>query len=811
MRIDKASLIGVDGSEGFTSVNPASIILNGSTDASTALQAELDRIGALGGGTLKLISYSGIKLASDVTIGYSNVKLDLYECPVYRGTSGGKLGILGTTSTSTNLTGNVAAGALSVAVTSATGLAKLDYALLLDDETAGDASGYTDSNVIHREVVRITGISTLTVTVDHFLVHALTTAKTARLTKLSAPINSSIVGAKMYFTADGTTNDYGFYMKYAVDCDFIDCEVRPTLSGSTAYGCYDDCFRFEQTYRCRRIGCVAEGVPTDVTYGSGQCYGFTDQGTMNKTLDCVAINTRHGFLHQNGACLFETAYNMDISARVSAYDLHGLNARKGHIHDNIAIGGPLLPSSGTTHTGVRIGNSSHPYGDHDNVIEDNVITGYDMTDTSGGASGGRGVGISVPSTGNIVQNNTIIEANLGIDVRDTSGYLLSSSNNTVRGNVILRATGNAINIDGDTAATGTNHVTYLNLIENETIACTKHYHISNTGNTNVVDNKVIKPTASSGEYAFTCINNTALLVSRNMANGANKGISIKSCPLSIADSNELLNQLETEVFKDDTSSGNNNGFIFTNNSYAGTATPLITIGASTGYTISDYSPTTTKGDIIVRGTTQDARLAVGANGYAPIADSGATNGLAWYDTSIRPKIPSAKYLATPIYGAVSISTFSNGIIYFAPIYVKLRTTFTDFGIAPVVCTATNYKVGIYADLNGAPTGNPVTNSTGTIGPITVAAVTQQNLTFGTPVPLATGWYWLAILKDTSGTDNSASANFSGLLTGLTDLTTSVGDRISYTQAYASGLPDMTSNTVTRTSGSTTPFLGLKTQ
>lgn len=41
------------------------------------------------------------------------------------------------------------------------------------------------------------------------------------------------------------------------------------------------------------------------------------------------------------------------------------------------------------------------------------------------------------------------------------------------------------------------------------------------------------------------------------------------------------------------------------------------------------SPTTTKGDLIVRSASADARLAVGANGYALVADSAQTLGVKW--------------------------------------------------------------------------------------------------------------------------------------------------------------------------------------
>ena len=69
------------GGNGFTSVNPATIKRDGATDVANALQAELNRIAALGGGTLKLIGPLGIRLNKLVTLD-SNITLDVSECPL---------------------------------------------------------------------------------------------------------------------------------------------------------------------------------------------------------------------------------------------------------------------------------------------------------------------------------------------------------------------------------------------------------------------------------------------------------------------------------------------------------------------------------------------------------------------------------------------------------------------------------------------------------------------------------------------------------------------------------------------------------
>lgn len=151
--------------------------------------------------------------------------------------------------------------------------------------------------------------------------------------------------------------------------------------------------------------------------------------------------------------------------------------------------------------------------------------------------------------------------------------------------------------------------------------------------------------------------------------------------------------------------------------------------------------------------------------------------------------------------APGAATATSGVVSFGhPICVRQTTTFTAFGFATAVVTGGSYKVGLYAN-NGTslatPTGNPISNSTITMGPFTTAAATQQNSNFGTAVTLTPGWYWPAILADTTGTVSGSSTTVLGWVLGSDDLSTFAAKRPTFTQAYASGLPDMTSNAMTQ--------------
>lgn len=225
-----------------------------------------------------------------------------------------------------------------------------------------------------------------------------------------------------------------------------------------------------------------------------------------------------------------------------------------------------------------------------------------------------------------------------------------------------------------------------------------------------------------------------------------------------------------------------------------------------------YNPEvlTTKGDIKTYGSSPQ-RLAVGSDGFVLGVNSNNSSGNGWQESWIRPDIASGRYLSTPGYAAIGTASLTAANIYFTPLYVKKRTTFTDLGFSTVVITAGSYKVGLYASSGSGPTGTPITNSTSTLGPFTTASATAQGFTFGTAIPLDPGWYWVAILPDTTGTVGGVSSNGTQILFGASDMATNAGAKPSFAQAYASGLPDMTGQALTYTNNNGIPTAGLKVQ
>ncbi len=174
----------------------------------------------------------------------------------------------------------------------------------------------------------------------------------------------------------------------------------------------------------------------------------------------------------------------------------------------------------------------------------------------------------------------------------------------------------------------------------------------------------------------------------------------------------------------------------------------------------------------------------------------------------RTAVPSGQYLTCK---AVVVSNIAPAVdtIYFAPVFIYQTQTFTHISFATTVVTASSYKLAIYADLNGKPTGAPLTNSSVTSGSLTTASATTQDVAFGTPVTLTPGIYWLAIKTNTVGTLVNCTQGVNSVPS--MDMTSTTGRQAKFADAYANALPTMTSNTPTYTAATLTPFIGLKAQ
>jgi len=185
---------------------------------------------------------------------------------------------------------------------------------------------------------------------------------------------------------------------------------------------------------------------------------------------------------------------------------------------------------------------------------------------------------------------------------------------------------------------------------------------------------------------------------------------------------------------------------------------------------------------------------------------------AMFAGEMRPAIAAARWLVPMAFGGLGNATMTLNRIYLTPIFVPHAGNYTDFGLSTVAVTAASYKVGIYADNNGIPTGTPLSGSTGTIGPVTTASATQQTLTFGAAFNFAApGQYWLAGLTDVSGTVTNVPNTAQTNLFGAPSVDSGNGAQLYVAGTYAAGLVDLTGATLVYANGTGSFNFGLKKQ
>lgn len=689
----KASSLGSSGAvSSFTSVNPSGITLDGATDVAIPLEAELRRIGDLGGGTLKLISPDGIYINQIAVIEDSNVTLDLTECPVILGTNGAlaiygdlaetpasskpklysaitsgatsfeivvyganvtpaagqqftlrgendgtgntinkEQGIIATATSGaafdggvrwvittvtpieesyeiryvdsgyeqaglgndfsfftinsySNFTGDIAAGTTSVQVTDSSFFAVGDYVFVNDTSSvstyANDVFGITltNNNKIRREINRILAIDsgTDTITLTTPLFHQYQTAYGGGLTKINATVNSHIIGARCRFgAADGGAKRHSIIFKYAVDCSRRYCSVEYSTIVGVNYGHVGNAMRFENSLNCSSLFCTVIAKPDAGIYSSGQGYGHTYIGcTSCLSIGDVDQNTRHGHLFQNGAVGNVIIGMRSQDCRISALDFHGQNARHNIVISPVLIGGRLLASGASNKAAIRFGNTTHIVGDHDNKVFNSECVNWELPSGSG-----YGVDIVTPSTGNIVQGGSVDGCDYGIGAKfNTSRTTIESARNTVKDFVIRAAANGCLDVDG-----GTNRVvTDLRLERVQSSENTIHFESESADGITFDGLTVRNSVPTSGRYAAKFTNCLGVEVIGCDFDGSNRGVSLRESPSAQIIGNRFRNQTETRVFNDDTTAGNNNGYIFEDNSYAGTATPSFTLSTSTG-------------------------------------------------------------------------------------------------------------------------------------------------------------------------------------------------------------------------------------
>lgn len=142
---------------------------------------------------------------------------------------------------------------------------------------------------------------------------------------------------------------------------------------------------------------------------------------------------------------------------------------------------------------------------------------------------------------------------------------------------------------------------------------------------------------------------------------------------------------------------------------------------------------------------------------------------------------------------------STTTVYLTAFYVGVQQTFTKATVrSNSAASTTHVTMGLYANLNGEPTGAPLFNfGDKAIGSTTAIDVTISGLT----IPLAPGWYWLAVGVNAASTLQGLTANPwpTGWFQGSSSTTSNAAGGYFLTWTYSAGnLP--TIGTITATAG-----------
>lgn len=402
---------------------PKNILLDsadntGVVDATTIINSAITTLNSAGGGVLWLPE--GTYLALDIVlksnvsvVGLGNVTIqknggiDETHCMYGYGTLG----------TGTALTANCLEGTLSCAVTSASGFTEGGYAILRTSEYVDGSSGR------RQEVVRITDITSLTITFDRPVVDTYNTASTAELVPLTPLENVTVSNMKFVSTVTGDGNVGGHIdIKYGVHVSIQDNQFF------NAGG--DACVRFITGYKSS----VTRNKFYDGQNMTSGGYGYGiefDEATLfcDVSFNYSSNIREHTFTNRTRYCTFTN--NTMAGHYDTGFNTHGAGVSHCTVKNNIVNGT-------TIGAGIAVGFSTHTGGDSFMDIEGNAVS-----DTAS-----NGISVNAPSgqkNSNIrVVNNRVW--NYGLVSATSHGiYCNYSDYSEIMNNTVQGVTNNAAN------------------------------------------------------------------------------------------------------------------------------------------------------------------------------------------------------------------------------------------------------------------------------------------------------------------------------------------------------------------------------
>lgn len=347
-------------------------------------------------------------------------------------------------------------------------------------------------------------------------------------------------------------------------------------------------------------------------HGSAEGYGIVIYySTFCRIKGSLSTGGRHNYLFQTCVSC-DILDNTSTDDYISGIDLHGA----GCINCRV-VGNRVTRSNGHTPDSVnggaiRNGNTSHMIGDHGTLIANNYIEGYN--DNIGAAA----IDVSPSSQNVIVRDNHMVDCSIGFrhyKVAERAVVIQKANRVVLIGNTFERVTKPL-----ETQGHATSVIEELVMVDNKSINNAGQFLIVGVPKVTLIDNQIIAPVNTPGNYGFEVRDATDLFATGNVAKDANRGFRIANCPGAKIIKNILDYTRDDFPFQD---GGGNTGYIQKNNTLADS-------GGSGGATIQVGTVTTgapgTDVVIVNSGTTTDAVFDFTIPRGDPGADGGGGGG-----------------------------------------------------------------------------------------------------------------------------------------------------------------------------------------
>ena len=462
--------------------------------------------------------------------------------------------------------GNVLAGSNLIPI-EAGDIGKLavgDTVMVYAENTCADIGGSSAAQT-HVEMAviapSVSGDSAASLRLNRRLERAYTTAKFARLVKISPIVNGSIQGGTVEFTeapdAEGAAV-HPFEMRYAVDSTII----APSVPNNDVFGTRGAAVQVRRSLRCTVIDPLALNA---LYVGAGEGYGVSfSQSTDCRLQGGYFARMRHSIVFQCATNCVATDPLVEHPAH-TAIDFHGQNSIGCRaVNPTMSAAADSQSDPGVAPSAIAFGNATHLAGDHRCGVEGGRAVGFRGDSTTHNPV----VRTVTPSTGCWVRGTEFHDIGQFFAHYDVAGAgtLVSSGiridNVTIDGCldwlflVNSRYNGASLNTLNDIAIYD---LTARNWV--------RGFSLTYVTEAQIYESEFDDPTSvdPSASYVFTCDSCPDLYISANKLKTNGRGVRLANCTNFRVINNEFADQTAVTTYNDQ---GGNTG-IWLNNSAMG--------------------------------------------------------------------------------------------------------------------------------------------------------------------------------------------------------------------------------------------------